>query len=314
MLSAVLMLALVLSQVTLWLSLSLPILTFVGLSLLFNPQASVSKPRNRAPTAQVAVFSKRSSQEAEDHAAFEACRALQAELRTLSGQVSDVSTVERLEMIDRQTGRILSAIQQDGKYEASRSLHWLVELTAQLLRQYVKVVVDRGFYDAETAPRIRRNFTDVSHRLDRFWAELNRKEVVNLEALSEIIDFHLSTLDDLQEEQYVEPEVSIDIAAVIAAAEVVKSDTADAVATNGHGLTPREYGVLVLVVNGLTDQQIGLELGISPRTAEKNVESLRKKFKVDSRTSVAMHAVLHGMVRPDQISLRRTGGGDTEIT
>ncbi len=49
-------------------------------------------------------------------------------------------------------------------------------------------------------------------------------------------------------------------------------------------LTPREEDVLQLVARGHTHKQIGLELGISPRTAKQYTTSIRSKAGVKSKS------------------------------
>jgi DNA-binding NarL/FixJ family response regulator len=61
-------------------------------------------------------------------------------------------------------------------------------------------------------------------------------------------------------------------------------------------LTDRELEVLRLVVAGKTNQEIGLALGISPRTVEKHVDSLYTKMGVSSRVEAAVSAVRDKLV------------------
>jgi DNA-binding NarL/FixJ family response regulator len=56
-------------------------------------------------------------------------------------------------------------------------------------------------------------------------------------------------------------------------------------------LTPRELDVLKWVVKGKTNQEIGMELGISQKTVEKHLESVFAKLKVTSRVEAAVLAV-----------------------
>ena len=48
-------------------------------------------------------------------------------------------------------------------------------------------------------------------------------------------------------------------------------------------LTPREKEVLALLKKALSDKEIAVELGISPRMAKYHVAELRRKFKVTTR-------------------------------
>lgn len=62
------------------------------------------------------------------------------------------------------------------------------------------------------------------------------------------------------------------------------------------GLTSREVQVLQAVVGGKTNQEIGLELGISEKTVEKHLEGVFNKLGVASRVEAAVHAVREGWV------------------
>jgi DNA-binding NarL/FixJ family response regulator len=61
-------------------------------------------------------------------------------------------------------------------------------------------------------------------------------------------------------------------------------------------LTEREMDVLRLVVEGKTNQEIGLALGISDKTVEKHLEGVFAKLGVASRVEAAVHAVREGLV------------------
>jgi two-component system response regulator DegU len=60
---------------------------------------------------------------------------------------------------------------------------------------------------------------------------------------------------------------------------------------SSKNLTPREFDVLKWVVKGKTNQEIGMELGISQKTVEKHLESVFAKLKVTSRVEAAVLAV-----------------------
>jgi len=60
---------------------------------------------------------------------------------------------------------------------------------------------------------------------------------------------------------------------------------------SSKNLTPREFDVLKWVVKGKTNQEIGVELGISQKTVEKHLESVFAKLKVTSRVEAAVLAV-----------------------
>ena len=62
------------------------------------------------------------------------------------------------------------------------------------------------------------------------------------------------------------------------------------------GLSPREHDVLRLLVEGLSDKEIALALGISRRTASKHVETILSKFDVSSRTAAVTYATRHDLL------------------
>jgi DNA-binding NarL/FixJ family response regulator len=63
-------------------------------------------------------------------------------------------------------------------------------------------------------------------------------------------------------------------------------------------LTGRERGVLVLVAQGRSNQEIADELVISERTARTHVSNVLRKLQLTSRTQAALVAVRQGLVPP----------------
>ncbi len=62
-----------------------------------------------------------------------------------------------------------------------------------------------------------------------------------------------------------------------------------------EGITPREAEVLSLMARGLTNPQIGEELGISRGTAKVHVQNIIAKLGVSDRTQAAVRAVELGL-------------------
>ena len=60
-------------------------------------------------------------------------------------------------------------------------------------------------------------------------------------------------------------------------------------------LTRRQREVLRLLVAGLTDPEIGEELGIGARTVESHVATILNKLRVHARTAAVAYAVRHGL-------------------
>lgn len=61
-------------------------------------------------------------------------------------------------------------------------------------------------------------------------------------------------------------------------------------------LSERECEVLALVVEGLTNREIGQELGIARNTVKNHLRSIFTKLDVKNRTEAAAYAVGHGLV------------------
>ena len=61
-------------------------------------------------------------------------------------------------------------------------------------------------------------------------------------------------------------------------------------------LTPREQEILEMISNGLTMQQAGAKLGISPRTVETHVAKLYRKLGVRTRVQAVSRAAQLGLI------------------
>jgi DNA-binding NarL/FixJ family response regulator len=62
-------------------------------------------------------------------------------------------------------------------------------------------------------------------------------------------------------------------------------------------LSQREHEVLDLICVGMSSNEIGEELGISPRTVEKHRDSLLRKTKSKNSVTLAVFAVQYGLVK-----------------
>ncbi len=63
-------------------------------------------------------------------------------------------------------------------------------------------------------------------------------------------------------------------------------------------LTPRELDVLAGAVEGLTNRQIAVRLGISDRTVQHHLSNVLGKLGASSRTEAAVLAVQRGLINP----------------
>jgi DNA-binding NarL/FixJ family response regulator len=61
-------------------------------------------------------------------------------------------------------------------------------------------------------------------------------------------------------------------------------------------LTPREIDVLRLVARGMTNREVGQELGISHRTVQGHLASVYDKLQVNSRTEAVTQALKRGWI------------------
>ena len=65
---------------------------------------------------------------------------------------------------------------------------------------------------------------------------------------------------------------------------------------NKYGLTPTEYKVLIEVVRGKTNPQIGLILNISPHTVKIHVAKILEKFAVTNRIQATAKALRENLI------------------
>jgi putative nucleotidyltransferase with HDIG domain len=61
------------------------------------------------------------------------------------------------------------------------------------------------------------------------------------------------------------------------------------------GLTNRELDVLKLAASGLTIKQIGMRLGVSPKTVDNHLQNLYPKIDVKTRAGATLFAIEHGL-------------------
>ena len=68
-------------------------------------------------------------------------------------------------------------------------------------------------------------------------------------------------------------------------------------------LTPRKQEVLSAVCKGRTSKQIGLDLGIRPRTVEAYIEHIRLQLGAANRCHMVALAIAHGLYgEPDGVA------------
>jgi len=70
---------------------------------------------------------------------------------------------------------------------------------------------------------------------------------------------------------------------------------------NGPQLTDREQEVIRLVAQGKSNREIAEVLVISEKTAKAHISNILGKLGLDDRTQMAVYAIKHGLVNPDQL-------------
>jgi DNA-binding NarL/FixJ family response regulator len=66
--------------------------------------------------------------------------------------------------------------------------------------------------------------------------------------------------------------------------------------STGHPFSPREFEVLTLAAEGLTNKEIAYRLGLSERTIQFHMNSIFNKTGTNSRTEAATYALRQGWI------------------
>lgn len=85
---------------------------------------------------------------------------------------------------------------------------------------------------------------------------------------------------------------------VLAGRRVVPAEVAQGLAERAYrsDLSPREHGVLELLVEGLSNKQIADRLAVAEATVKTHVTHILEKLGVDDRTQAALAAIKRGIV------------------
>ena len=86
---------------------------------------------------------------------------------------------------------------------------------------------------------------------------------------------------------------------VLAGRRVVPPEVAQGMAERAYqsDLSPREYDVLQLLVEGCSNKTIGARLGLTEATVKTHITHILEKLGVEDRTQAALAAVRRGIVR-----------------
>ena len=79
----------------------------------------------------------------------------------------------------------------------------------------------------------------------------------------------------------------------------------NAIATSVAGITERQRQVVELIAAGLSNEEVGRRLGISPRTAKAHSDTLRQKLGVPRRRQIPL--AYRAMTGEDPLSARSLG-------
>lgn len=66
--------------------------------------------------------------------------------------------------------------------------------------------------------------------------------------------------------------------------------------------TEREYEVIPLIADGMTNKEIAALLGVRPRTIKFHLDNIFSKLNVNTRTEVAIYAIRNGLTRNNRLT------------
>lgn len=75
-------------------------------------------------------------------------------------------------------------------------------------------------------------------------------------------------------------------------------------------LSLREAQILDLLQRGLTNKEIGLELGISPHTVRDHVSGMLQRYDIKGRTALAAVHTQKTLARQHGVTVERRATGD----
>jgi len=261
-----------------WLVLVLPFVSYAGMRLLLSadPELPLSAPQ---PVATLT-----------DRAAYARCVEVQQKIHGLTNSIAEPHISSQLARITVLIDQILAVIAEDAsdegaKDEVSGPLLALMQTTSDLLTHYGKLV-RRGFDDAEVQERVRSSLATLDDGYEEFWTRINRIAVVDLEALSEMID-------DMNKRLPLPPESHQELPArATSPAQSVPPEIAKLIAS----LTPRQYTILCMLPSGKTDQEIADLLFNAKRTVTTHIGEIYARINVRNRAEAVAFAVRWGLV------------------
>lgn len=95
---------------------------------------------------------------------------------------------------------------------------------------------------------------------------------------------------------WLDPGIARQLIQIIAHKPMTKTGASTARQSNQFQLSEREYQVLCLLVDGLSNQQMAEKLFLSAETVKTHMRHLMEKLSVSDRTQAAVKAVREGLV------------------
>ncbi len=74
-------------------------------------------------------------------------------------------------------------------------------------------------------------------------------------------------------------------------------DVVSKIADNQLELTPREFQILKLIYDGLSNNDIALQLNLSPKTTDKHRENMMRKLQVNNATQLLKKVIELGLLK-----------------
>ncbi|HET7055625.1 MAG TPA: tetratricopeptide repeat protein, partial [Thermomicrobiales bacterium] len=220
--------------------------------------------------------------------------------RQLEDRSGTAQTLHNLAEVLRDRGDYPEAISAWQESLALRSVQGDRVGVAECLTGLARVATAAGLHDfaARLFAAAIRLQAETGVSLPPNERDAQEKAIAELRRVSPAADFQRSwdtgthaTLQSLLEEVANSYETLTDASTRVAA----KPSTTKTAAAEA-GLTRREVDVLRLVVDGLSDREIGDALFISHRTAMTHVANILGKLGLESRTAAAAHALRNNLI------------------
>jgi hypothetical protein len=170
-------------DVPIWLAIVLAVLAYVGI-VLVRPQVAARRGDSAADNAERETL------------AYETSLEKVASIRELETRIDKEGTRDLVLRIADQSDRVLAAMSEDNNRTAAPLfLEQLLEPTEALLESYVRLST-RGIKaaDEQLARNESQDLPMIERATRNFYERMHRDSIVDLEALSEVLEFNLETM------------------------------------------------------------------------------------------------------------------------